>query len=316
MPQYIYTFKYDTHNESLCQLEARQLFKQEATNKMLFSDCEIDPSISPFIKNRFEILFKFDSYDALLAKIKAQNICIDRFKAEYLVLHGDDTKYQDRLGKLKDIGYCIEGDPDYENPIRIYSICKHDDEWYFGILEKHNTEWFKHKNKPREFSSAINMDIAKALVSIATRGDKNLSLLDAGCGVGTVMLEACISGFKVEGVDIHWKACVATRENLAHYNYEAKVVRADIKDLNTQYDSAIVDVPYNIYTHTDDEVTLSLIESTVNLASRLIIVSTANIESLINKAGLQLLDHCTVEKKGKKFARQIWVCEKTETVAL
>ena len=307
---YIYTFKYDTHNEQLCKLESRQLFGHEEKNKRLFSDKKIDPSISPFIKNRFEIISSSGEYCDLLKIIKDKNICVDGFKAEYMVLEGDTTGYADRLDKLKDVGYCIEGDPDYDNPTIIYSVCFFQDTWYFGILEKHDTSWFKHKNKPFSFSSAINMDIAKALVSIVSKGNSNQRLLDAGCGVGTVMLEACISGFDIEGCDIHWKACVSTRKNLAHYNYSANVYRTDLKDHSTNYDAAIIDLPYNLFSHSDDDNALHIIESAAKIAKRLVVVSTSDIKELIQKSGLKLDDYCTVDKKGKKFSRNIWVCEK------
>ncbi|WP_430817024.1 TRM11 family SAM-dependent methyltransferase [Carboxylicivirga sp. RSCT41] len=307
---YIYTFKFDTHNEQLCKLESRQLFGREASNKLLFSNVLIDPSISPFIKNRFEIISSADDYAGLLKIIKDKSICVDGFKVEYMVLDGDTTGYAERLTKLKDVGYCIEGDPDYVKPSIIYSICMYDVTWYFGILEKHDTSWFKHKNKPFSFSSAINMDIAKALVSIVSKGDNNRRLLDAGCGVGTVMLEACIAGFDIEGCDIHWKACQSTRKNLAHYNYTANVYRTDLKDHGTSYDAAIIDLPYNLFSHSDDDNALHIIESAAKLASRLVLVSTSDIKELIQRSGLTLDDYCAVEKKGKKFSRNIWVCEK------
>lgn len=309
---YIYSFKYDIHNTALCKLESRQIFNQEEKNNLLFSDIKVDPSISPFIKSRFEILLSAEDYSNLLQKIRKENIHVDGFKAEYLVLNGDSTRYTERLQKLKDIGNSIEGDPDYNTPSITYAICHYNAIWYFGILIKHNSDWFKHKNKPCSFSSSINMDIAKSLVSIASKGDKNNRLLDACCGVGTVMLEACISGFNIEGCDINWKACKSTRENLAHYNYTANVYRSDIKDLNNQYDTAIIDLPYNLYSFSNDTTTLNIIESAAQLATRIVIVSTSDIKALINQSGLKISDFCSVEKKGKKFSRNIWVCERME----
>ncbi|WP_430811316.1 MULTISPECIES: TRM11 family SAM-dependent methyltransferase [unclassified Carboxylicivirga] len=308
--RFIYTFKYDTHNAHLCQLESRQLFGEGAAKKMLITDIEIDPSISPFIKNRFEVLESANEYTALLEKVRQRAMEQDGFKAEYLILHGDTTPYDIRLSKLKDIGYAIKGDPDYTNPEIIYSVCFYNSTWHFGILTKHNTQWFKHKNKPESFSCAINMDIAKTLVSLASKGDTNKRLLDAGCGVGTVMLEACIAGFDIEGCDIHWKACVATRKNLAHYGYSANVYRSDLKDHLNKYDSAIVDLPYNVFSHSNDDNALHIIRSAARLANRLIVVSTTDINELIHQAELRLLDSCKVEKKGKLFSRNIWVCER------
>jgi tRNA (guanine10-N2)-dimethyltransferase len=308
---YIYSFKHDYHNIELCKLESRQLFEEEEKNNLLFSNIKVDPSISPFIKNRFEIISSSEAYSKLLKNIKKENIHIEGFKAEYLILDGDDTGYTERLKKLKDIGYSIEGEPDYYTPSIIYSICNYKNIWYFGILVKHNTDWYKHKIKPCSYSCSINMDIAKSLVSIASNGNKTNQLLDACCGVGTVLLEACISGFNIEGCDINLNACKHTRENLAHYNYTANVYRSDIKDIDKKYDAAIIDLPYNLYTYSNDTIALNIIESAAKLTSRIVIVSISDIESLIKKSGLKISDFCSVAKKGKsKFSRNIWVCEK------
>jgi len=292
-------------------LESRQIFDEEEKNNLLFSNIKIDPSISPFIKNRFEIISSSEDYSNLLKIIRKKNIRIEGFKAEYLVLDGDSTEYSERLDKLKDIGYSIEGDPNYYTPTVIYSICFYENIWYFGLLIKHNTDWYKHKQKPCSFSNSINMDIAKTLVSIASKGNKGNQLLDACCGVGTIMLEACIAGFNIEGCDINRSTCYYARKNIAHYNYTANVYGSDIKDLDKNYDAAIIDLPYNLYAYSNDTITLNIIGSVAKLTTRIVIVSISDIENLINKLGLKISDFCSVGKRGNtKFTRIIWVCEK------
>lgn len=307
---YLYSFKYDTHNDELCKLESRQLFDCQEQHKLLFSTIKVDPSISPFIKSRLEILSSAADYSLLLKAIEDQAIHWEGFKAEYLVLDGDLTEYPERLEKLKDVGDRIEGDPNYQTPTRIYAICRYGANWYFGILKKHDSAWFKHRKKPRSFSSSINMDIAKALVSIASKGQKDKRLLDACCGVGTIMLEACISGMAIDGCDINWKACQDTRANLAHYHYQAKVYRSDISELRNNYDTAIIDLPYNLYSFSNDAISLNILQSAARLAPRLVVVSNSDVQNLIEQSGLNVSDRCKVAKKGKNFSRTIWVCEK------
>lgn len=308
---YIYSFKYDYHHGELCKLESRHIFEKEEKHKLLFSNIKVDPTISPFIKSRFDIILSSEDYVELLEAVKKENIQYEGFKAEYLVLDGDETGYTDRLAKLKDIGYRIEGEPDYKKPSIIYSICHYENVWYFGVLIKHNPDWHKHKEKPCSFSNSINMDLAKVLVSVASKGNKKSQLLDACCGVGTVMLEACFAGFSIEGCDINWKTCRHARINLAHYNYTANVNRSDIKDHDKQYDAAIIDLPYNLYSYSNDTITSNIIESTAKLATRVVIVSISDIEALIKKSGLKISDFCSVEKRGvSKFTRNIWICER------
>jgi tRNA G10 N-methylase Trm11 len=292
-------------------LESRQIFDSGEKNKLLFSNIKVDPSISPFIKNRFEIISSSEDYSELLVNIKKENIHDEGFKAEYLVLHGDTTTYSERLKKLKDVGIVIVGFPNFETPTTTYAICNHQNIWHFGVLIKHNAGWQKHKKKPCSFSNSIGMNIGKTLVSIASKGNKAIRLLDACCGVGTVMLEACFSGLNIEGCDIQLRRCKHTRQNLAHYNYTANVYNSDIKDLDKKYDAAIVDLPYNLYSYSNDTILTNIIESTAKLATRIVIVSVSDVEGIIKKSGLKISDFCTVEKRGRsQFTRNIWVCEK------
>jgi len=244
-----------------------------------------------------------------------KDLHVEGFKAEYLVLEGDTTGYERRLDKLKDIGYRIAGEPDYINPTITYAICHYKNCWYFGVLVKHQVDWQKHRKKPCSFSNSINMNIAKTLVSIASKGDKTKMLLDACCGVGTIMLEACVSGFRIAGADINWKTCKHARENLAYFSYTAQVYCTDVKDLDKKYDAAIIDLPYNLYTYSNDSITAHIIESIAKLTDRIVLVSMSDIESIIHKSGLKVTDFSSVEKRGKsKFTRNIWVCERDVTV--
>ncbi len=308
---YIYFFSYDKTESELCKLESKYLFQEEDENKQLYSKVKVEPSHSAFIKKRVDVMLSSDDYSLLIDQIKNENICADGFKVEYLVLEEDKTPYKERLGKLKDIGYSIEGLPDYYNPTITYGLCNHNGTWCFGILVKNGFDWYKHKQKPYSFSNSINIKIAKALVNIASEKDKEKNLLDACCGVGTIMLEACFAGHKIEGCDINWKVCRQARANLAHFNYSTNVYRSDIKDISTRYDAVIIDLPYNLFSYADEKMILHIIESTVELTDRLVIVSTSDIADLIKNVGFSVVDYCTVGKSGKvNFARKIWVCEK------
>ncbi|MFA9393048.1 MAG: TRM11 family methyltransferase [Prolixibacteraceae bacterium] len=309
----IYSFNYNDNESDLCKLESKSIFNQEEQNKLLFSQLKADPSSSAFIKKRLDIVLFSEDYATLIKAIKKEKLCIEGFKVEYLVLHGDTTEYAERLKKLRDIGYSIEGDSDYYKPTITYALCHYKGVWYFGVLFKNSFDWHKHKNKPHSFSNSISSTIAKALVNIAAQDNQKATLLDACCGAGTIMLEACFAGNNIEGCDINWKMCKHARENLAYFNYTANIYRSDIKDISLSYDAAIIDLPYNLYSSADDTQILHIIQSTAEITNRLIIVSTSDITSFISKAGLSLSDYCDVSKRGKAiFTRKIWVCEKKE----
>ncbi len=311
--KYIYSFNYDNNENDLCKLESRCIFKKEEKNKLLFSDLKVEPSSSAFLKKRFDIILSSEDYSELIAKIKKEKICIDDFKVEYLVLHDDTTAYAERLKKLRDIGYSIEGDPDYYNPKITYSLCYYEGVWYFGILIKNDLTWHKHKQKPCSYSNSISMNVAKALVNIAANANKESKLLDACCGVGTIMLEACFAGNDIEGCDINEKIFNHAQENLAHFDYTANVYHSDIKDINKRYEAAIIDLPYNLFSCADDNNILHIIKSTAEISNRLVIVSTSDITKFIDTTGFKISDYCSIKKMGKvKFTRKIWVCKKID----
>ena len=310
--KHIYSFNYPANESELCKLEARHIFHAEENNKLLFSDIKIDPSSSAFIKKRFDILLCSNDFDSLIDKIKSKKIQNEGFKIEYLVLDGDKTEYKDRLERIRKIGYSIESAPDYYNPTIMFGLCYYKEIWYFGTLIKNSFEWHKHKQKPFSFSNAINMNIAKTLVNIASQGNKKNTLIDACCGVGTAMLEGCFSGFDIEGCDINWKTYRHTKKNMEHFGYTANVHLSDIKDIHQKYDAAIIDLPYNLYAYSDDEITNNIIGSTAKISNRIVIVSIADIEEIILNSGLKISDFCTIKKMGSQnFTRKIWLCEKS-----
>ena len=309
--KYIYSFTCDNTERELCTLESRYIFKYEEKDKILVSDLEIDPSCSAYIKNRLDIISRSDDYTALINQIKSKSICIDDFKVEYIVFNGDETEYSERLEKLRDIGCRIEGNSDYYSPTTTYALCIYEGVWYFGKLIKNNFDWQEHNQKPFSYSNSIGINIAKALVNIAAKGNKDNRLIDACCGVGTIMLEACFAGYQIEGCEINWKICRNARKNISHFDYNAHIYRSDIKDISKRYDTAIIDLPYNLVSCATEDDTLHIIQSAAEISARLIIVSTSDITHLITKVGFKISDHCSVSKKGKSnFTRRVWVCEK------
>ena len=129
---YLYQFRYDDSERALSRLESKYLFNREEKNKLLISDIKTEPSSSAFIKNRLDIIAFSDDYAVLIDEIKNKKIFDDRYKVEYLVLHGDKTEYAERLKKINETGCCIDGVAEYYSPATIYAICRFDGIWYFG----------------------------------------------------------------------------------------------------------------------------------------------------------------------------------------
>ena len=143
--KYIYQFKYDYHHHELSQLEARQLFGYSHEHKCLISHRKASPTISPFIKYRCDVMIVEKKLEHLVQLISSLNIRQEKFKISYLVTDYDQTPYEKRLSICRQIGFQIEGEPDYNTPEIVYSICLIKNIYYFGILHKNVSHWQQHK---------------------------------------------------------------------------------------------------------------------------------------------------------------------------
>lgn len=309
--KHIYIFTYDETESDLCKLESRNIFTVEEQNRLVFSDKKVEPSSSAFIKSRIDVISSSEDYSNLLDQIKNESISIDDFKVEYIKLKGDITRYPQRLEKLREFGIIIKGLSDYINPTTVFALCHYDGRWYFGTQIKDKVEWHKHNDKPHSYSNSIGINIGKSLVNIAAQADRSKTLIDACSGVGTIMLEACFAGYTIEGCEINWRICRNARANIIHYGYDAFVHRIDIKHMKKRFDAAIIDLPYNLVSFASESDVLHIIKSVSLITDRMVIVSTEDISKSIAEVGFNIVDSCSVSKKGKgKFARKIWVCEK------
>ena len=67
-PAFIYTYAYNEDERYLCHLEMRSFFGIDTGTKILKSPVKIDPSRSPFMKGRLEILVDGDTVEDIIAQ--------------------------------------------------------------------------------------------------------------------------------------------------------------------------------------------------------------------------------------------------------
>lgn len=310
MTQYLYHINYQDYEDSLCALEMRALFVEPVIGKVFESEQRVDASISPYIKSRIEILFRGESVEDIVEWIKTTHFSAQAFNVEYVPVIKRDPQIKKRKEICKSVGYVIQGFPSFTNPDIRFGVTCYDDVWYFGIVEHNSMKWKEHNNKPHAYSSSLGINLAKALVNIATKGDRSKTIIDPCCGVGTVILEACFSGYKIHGCEIKRKVAVKARDNISHYLYNALITRGDIKDIDEEYDVAIVDLPYGNFSHTDEENMLIILRHSKRIARRQVIISSEDISEQLLVEGFNVTENCiTYKNKSRKFARYIWICE-------
>lgn len=308
---YIYVVAVKEEEQSLCKLEMRSLFGMEPSFNLLESSVRIDPSRSPFLKMRIEVLFEGNSVEEIGEL--ARRIQLDGATFKIVAIDNDnpydDAKldYEQKHAVEREIGYRIKGKAEMRTPDRLFGVVRMGGHWRFGECVKEEAIWLKHKDKPRKYSTALSTRVARAIVNIAVPHTERVRAIDPCCGIGTVLVEALSMGIDIVGREINPLAAIGARENVAYFGFRTEVTLGDMREIEERYDVAIIDMPYNLCSVISPEEKLEMLSSARRFARRVIVVTIESIDSIIERAGFTIKDRCTVNKG--KFTRHILVCE-------
>lgn len=308
--KYIYNVNYQDTDQELSALEIKALFGIELKDKVFMTTQKKDPSISPFLKNRFDIMYEENSFEKIIDLIEKDRLDADNFNVVYLKLMENDAHFTDKKRYCKEVGLRIINFPNYINPKITFAISFYKGLWYLGILNKNNCDWKKHNDRPYSYSSSLNINLAKVLVNLAGNGDFTKKIIDPCCGVGTVLFEGFFSGYNICGREINKKVSENARINLRHFNYPPNVETGDIRDIQEHYDASIVDLPYGISVETSKAYQTMIIRNALRISDKLVLVSSEDLEDDLLKENIKIIHSCKVIKNmNRKFARYIWICE-------
>lgn len=309
---YIYTYAYTNDEEALCQLEMRSFFGKDSNDKIIKSGVGIEPSRSPFIKERIEVCFEGETLQEILEQSAEVDMADATFKVIFLKINGLSEKDQvDYLGKRdieRQIGAAITGEADVHHPDITFGLIPFDGRWYFGRYLQSEPVWFKHMKKPREYSTALSTRVARAVANIAVPAPEGVKAIDPCCGIGTVLVEALSMGIDIVGRDINPLVVEGSRENIAHFGLTGDVNLGPIAEVEDNYDVAIIDMPYNLYTHATPADQLAILKDAHPFTEKLLVVTIETMDHMVEEAGFVVTDRC-IAKKGL-FLREILVCQK------
>lgn len=304
---FLYFINYQDNERELCKMEMRCLFNREINEKYFFSDIDISVSRSPFIKSKIKIIYSDESLDRIVIKIKEDNLSYDDFKVSYVKSEQGDVQYEDRLEATRKIGFVVNGYPDMHKPRNPLAVTKINGLWIFGEYERNDFKWQKHNDKPYSYSNALGLRMARALVNIAMKDNEEGTLIDPCCGVGTVVIEALDLGIKVKGCEISKQMAYNARENVEFLGYlRDTIVCYDMHKIKDKYDSAIIDIPYGLFSPVTLEEQKAIIHTARNICEKMVIVTFEDMEKFIVEAGFSVIDKCVVPKGN--FKRHILVC--------
>ena len=243
----------------------------------------------------------------LLSWIKENKISYDDFKVNYIKSENGDVSYEERLKAIREIGFVVTGFPDIHNPKIELAITKVKDKWIFGELIKNNFKWQKHNDKPYSYSNAVPLRMARALVNIAVGDNRELTLGDPCCGIGTVVIEALDLGIDVKGYEISKPIAYNARNNIEFLGYNREIITSgDMHNINETFDVAIVDIPYGLFSPVTLKEQMDIINTSRRIARKLVIITFEDMDNLIISAGFKIVEKCYMTKGN--MTRQISIC--------
>ena len=309
---YIYTYAYTNDEKALCQLEMRSFFGKDTDVKIVKSGVAIEPSRSPFIKERIDLYFEGATLQDIIEQSAGVDMGDSTFKVIFLKINGLSEQDQvDYLGKRdveRQIGSAITGEADVHHPDVTFGLIPFEGRWYFGRYLQSEPIWFKHMKKPREYSTALSTRVARAVANIAVPEPEGVKAIDPCCGIGTVLVEALSMGIDIVGRDINPLVVEGSRENIAHFGLTGDVNLGPIAEVAESYDVAIIDMPYNLYTHATPAEQLGILKDAYPFTEKLLVVTIETMDHMVEEAGFVVTDRC-IAKKGL-FLREILVCQK------
>jgi tRNA G10 N-methylase Trm11 len=306
---YIYTYACHEDEKDLCRLELQSLFSEEPSEGYIESSTNIDPSRSPFIKQRVSLLFTGTSSAELAEQVITLELHDATFKVIFLETETSllsQMDYEQKRAIEREVGWQIRGKAEMRKPERVFAIMRLDNRWLFGECMTNKAIWLVHRSKPHNYSTALNTRLARAAVNIAVPNPQGIKAIDPCCGIGTVLIEARSMEIDMIGYDLNPLAVIGARANLTHFGLECSVAIGDIRVIQGSFDAAILDLPYNLCSVSSPDDQLEMLQSARGFARRVVIITTEFIDVLIENAGFVIQDRCVV-KKGS-FSRQVIVC--------
>ncbi|MBY0123549.1 TRM11 family methyltransferase [Bacillus sp. S/N-304-OC-R1] len=308
--KHIYTYSCYEEEQSLCALEMRTLFGVEPAAGIVESCIKIDPSRSPFMKERISVLYEADSLQHLLIQLADLQVS-ETYKVLFVKSRysskTEKVGFEDRRKMEREIGLHINGVADLRQPQRIFAVIVVNGRWMFGDYVEGEPIWFQHQQKPHSYSTALNTRVARAIVNIAIPDPSGVKAIDPCCGIGTVLVEALSMGIDIVGSDRNPLVLGGARENIAHFRFSGEVKLADIRDITSEYDVAMIDLPYNLCSVITLEEKTEMLLSARRFAKKVLVVTVEPIDDILKHTGFIIVDRAVV-KKGS-FTREVIVCE-------
>lgn len=266
------------------------------------ADCESVASITraAFVQTGVRVIADAVTFDDLVESVAATEFVADGFRID---VH-DPSSRIDRTSRqiavaLADV---MPFDPDLDHPRHRFFVVAGEGRLCFGEQVAFSDAGYRvHDSKPWTTSSSLDARFSRALVNLVPSAR---SILDPCCGAGSIVLEAAALGLDAVAVD--WKPAMVgmTKENLAHFGYQAEVQLADSRDHEQRADAIVTDLPYGHAIDSDEGVVRSILARGATCAPTGVYVAPRPITEWLVDAGYENVKVTTVMKR-RGFTRWI-----------
>lgn len=258
-----------------------------------------------FVHVGLEVLARAGTFDELVDAVAERaraGFEADRFRVD--VHDPDDRSALTSTQVATAIADVIPYGPDLKDPQHQFIVVFDADGCAFAsVIAAADNAYRRHDDKPWTTSSSLDSRFARGLVNLVPDAT---SILDPCCGAGSIVLEAASLGIDAHGVD--WKTALVgmTNENLAHFDYDATVTKADSRRHVQPVDAIVTDLPYGNAITSEEHVVRAILEQCAGQAPRGVFVAPADISNWLTAAGYVDVEIHTVNKR-RGFTRWIHV---------
>ena len=303
--KYLYLISSRKEFSELCAMEMRHIFGDTSNANYHLSNKLIDVSRSSFVKGRVTILYSNIDIDTIEKQMIKDNLSFNNYKIHFSKF--DEVPYKERLQSMRVLGFTINGDFAIKDPEVDFILTKIDGIWIFGILESNPNKWLQRRKKPFNYSHALDVKLAKAVVNIAINNEFDSDVIDPCCGIGTILIEGRTVGINVKGYEINPLVKHHCNINLKHFGFEPDVKKTNMLETTQHFDVAILDLPYGQSSIITRDEQIALLKKTKEISDRSVIITMDDMTELFQSIGLKIVDSCRI-KKSNVFSRYVTVC--------
>ncbi|MCM8537912.1 MAG: RsmD family RNA methyltransferase [Lentisphaeraceae bacterium] len=288
MKNYLHIFKYHHEDTELYKLEQKYAFAQGFSDLRYFESSSVQSiEESSFGVAVIDIFYKSESLDDLREHLKNNLPFLYEVRlANYSIGFEPNCLLKD----LRSLFPVLKLTANLSDPKEVYLLTRTKSHWYFGRKVSHCPQlWINHKLKPETMSSAIPHMLARSsLLSFKKLGAKKV--IDYCSGSGTFAIEGASLGLDMTAIDLNPKMTAMTRQNLKHFNYEAKTLTENAVTFSEKADVGIVDFPYGFHCQRDLDEEKLIIQNVIKSTKMSLLIHGEDISEFIEKSGGEVFD--------------------------